>query len=263
MIIKPVFKDIQSTKDSLSNLYEELRIRALGVPTSLVQRLGCPMLSFPRDRWYQSTHRIMIIMQEPFNWGFDTGLHYYWSHPKIWSFAEFRDYQHSVKALTIDAYVPQVYELYELESTYRPTPATKAIDLFLDYSNSTTDTDVVTNNLFKCILNTNSHKSPLCALESDRNQLLRWQHDCLRQEVMIIKPTAVVFLTGPYYDEILKHEFPGVEFQKVTDNRDVRQFAKVIHSDLPDKSFRTYHPGYLARSRKSPWLRELLEFSTR
>jgi hypothetical protein len=70
----------------------------------------------------------------------------------------------------------------------------------------------------------------------------------LKQEIEISKPDVVVFFTGPNYDNNIKYIFKNALFEKVG-NHPVRQFSKISHPELPDKTFRTYHPNYLRRSK--------------
>jgi hypothetical protein len=74
------------------------------------------------------------------------------------------------------------------------------------------------------------------------------QRSLLRDEVAILQPGSVVFLTGPNYDFELKAEFNDVEFHTV-DCIPIRRLARLSHPGLPFKSFRTYHPAYLSRSK--------------
>ena len=65
----------------------------------------------------------------------------------------------------------------------------------------------------------------------------------LRREIAVAQPDAVVFFTGPRYDDLLTSIFSGIRF--AASGFPERVFAKVIHPALPDRSFRTYHPKYL------------------
>lgn len=74
----------------------------------------------------------------------------------------------------------------------------------------------------------------------------------LQHELCITKPDVVVFFTGPDYDNRLKAAFPCVKFQQVKDF-DLRCLARLNH--LKDdkkytKACRSYHPGYLRRSKQ-------------
>lgn len=70
----------------------------------------------------------------------------------------------------------------------------------------------------------------------------------LLREVAIGKPHVVIFFTGPSYDERLTATFPGAFFERTA--LPERQLARVVHPGLPARSFRTYHPTYLRRTKK-------------
>jgi hypothetical protein len=72
----------------------------------------------------------------------------------------------------------------------------------------------------------------------------------LPREVQALQPDAVVFLTGPNYDWALSRLFLSVKHHPCGD-AEVRSLSRVEHPGLPGASFRTYHPGYLWRKRKS------------
>jgi uncharacterized short protein YbdD (DUF466 family) len=71
----------------------------------------------------------------------------------------------------------------------------------------------------------------------------------IKAEVEILKPDVVVFFTGPYYDQYIKHEFPDAEFMKIQDMKE-REICQVKSAYLPTRTFRTYHPGYLVRGKQ-------------
>ena len=73
------------------------------------------------------------------------------------------------------------------------------------------------------------------------------EFDILEEEIKIINPDIVLFLTGPNYDNYIVNQLKGVEF-KTVENYHIRQFARVEHEVLPKNSFRIYHPVYLRRS---------------
>ena len=76
----------------------------------------------------------------------------------------------------------------------------------------------------------------------------------LQHEVAITQPDVVVFFTGPWYDERLRATFPGVEYERVNDF-----VNRLSHDALPERTFRSYHPGYLRRSGNWPVIEELKE----
>lgn len=67
-----------------------------------------------------------------------------------------------------------------------------------------------------------------------------------RKELEILKPDVVVFVTGPSYDYILENTFIGLK-KVIINNVPEREICLLEHKDLPKKSIRVYHPGYLMR----------------
>lgn len=88
-----------------------------------------------------------------------------------------------------------------------------------------------------------SSKKPL---NEKAQNIIDNEYNILEEEIKIIKPDIVLFLTGPYYDYYIEKQLKGVEF-KTVENYGIRQFARVEHEALPKNSFRIYHPVYLRR----------------
>ena len=93
-----------------------------------------------------------------------------------------------------------------------------------------------------------------------KDAALALQGDMFQKEVEMTKPNVMIFLTGPYYDEIIKQFFPQARFETLLDTHSEREAAVVAHPCLPALSFRTYHPGYMSRRRRrmAPILPEIL-----
>ena len=68
----------------------------------------------------------------------------------------------------------------------------------------------------------------------------------LKDELNIINPDAVIFLTGPNYDNDIKNKLGSIKFIKCTTDHDVREFARLENQYLPYDSYRIYHPNYLS-----------------
>jgi hypothetical protein len=79
----------------------------------------------------------------------------------------------------------------------------------------------------------------------------------LPAEMLITCPDVVVFFTGPNYDARLRRTFPGVVYQAQS-----REIAQLKHPGLPNRSYRTYHPAYLRRSRRWYVLDEIAALAT-
>jgi len=65
----------------------------------------------------------------------------------------------------------------------------------------------------------------------------------LSEELDAVKPDICVFFTGPQYDEDIKAKLPDAEFIPI-DGYQPNELVQVKSACLPDRSFRTYHPGY-------------------
>ena len=84
---------------------------------------------------------------------------------------------------------------------------------------------------------------------SPTEDVLEWSKqtfDLVRMEVEHYKPDVIVFFTGPTYNKFIKIAFPDAIFEKCS-GKDSREIAFVKSKYLPQKSIRTYHPGYLFR----------------
>lgn len=78
--------------------------------------------------------------------------------------------------------------------------------------------------------------------------LLVMQRGLLTAEIERLGVEAVIFLTGPDYDHVIRNEFPSVAFVPAQGWQD-RQFATLAIEGLPGvQMIRTYHPAYLQRA---------------
>ncbi len=66
------------------------------------------------------------------------------------------------------------------------------------------------------------------------------------QELEILNPSIVLFLTGPNYDSIIKDNFGEVKYEALP-NFTVRQLSRLTLNQIPF-AYRTYHPNYLWRN---------------
>lgn len=69
------------------------------------------------------------------------------------------------------------------------------------------------------------------------------------EEVKIICPSLVLFLTGTDFDEHLRRTFQDVEFIPIDDIK-IEDLCRVSSKILPYHSYRTYHPQFLRMSRR-------------
>jgi hypothetical protein len=69
----------------------------------------------------------------------------------------------------------------------------------------------------------------------------------IKDELKILKPTVALFLTGPYYDYVIRENFGDINFSKLPIHFSEKQIAKLTIPGVAF-AFRTYHPGYLLRN---------------
>jgi hypothetical protein len=123
--------------------------------------------------------------------------------------------------------------------------------------NGAQDTALWTN-VFK--VNVNGSVMKNCSA-SEIAALQRVQQGLLAEEVMILKPDIVVFLSGPRYDHAIRSEYPDLQISPIS-RRLPASAAGVIRAEgLPLRTIRTYHPEYLQRSRQLNLLSEIIKFA--
>lgn len=80
----------------------------------------------------------------------------------------------------------------------------------------------------------------------------------LAAEIEICAPDATIFFTGPDSDKDIARAMPGVRFRTV-EGYDFRALVKLESPQLPECTYRTYHPGFLIFPRNHHIFRELLQ----
>jgi len=227
-------------QNDLASLYKplcdvEAAYRTLGVEESAekaMKGLSTPFLINISAEYTQSHPRVVIVGQETMGWGWGADSHL--------------TYQDFVKHKTLDA-AQLLYDGYLKSPVMTP---------FFQYLNKiqrgifgdeeTVPGQILWLNLFKF-----NHEPDHCYMIYSPycDAALNLQRDVFQQEIKLLEPAVVVFLTGPYYDKIIQHFYPDVVFQPV-ENSNTRLFARLSDRQLPKLSFRTYHPGYLNRRKK-------------
>lgn len=171
------------------------------------------LMNEPSSKFTNSLHRILVVGQETNGWigGFCGNIE--------------ADLDHNIA----------VYKRFNFGENYQ--------SLFFQYAQEVTtrlthDSAWMWSNLYK--FGKDSGKGA----PSDKiNELELKYFDIFREEVQVINPTCVVFMTGPYYDSTLQERIPDATFSSMG-NFTQRQLAKVKSQSLPEASYRIYHPGY-------------------
>ncbi len=89
-------------------------------------------------------------------------------------------------------------------------------------------------------------------------EIEREHFSIIEDELKIIKPNLVLFLTGPNYDRIIADNYGKLNYSKITNEFTERELAKLDLRDVPF-SFRTYHPNYLWRNNINYYYNSILD----
>lgn len=131
------------------------------------------------------------------------------------------------------------YERFALGKWYRPTPFYQAsYVLQMTLNSSGPAFGYMWTNLLKVDKNGKRPKKS----EEDN---IHARFPVVEEELRILLPNAVVFFTGPNYDDCLLKVFAGARTHEV-EGMKPRELVRVEHEKLPTRSFRTYHPGHMA-----------------
>jgi hypothetical protein len=84
------------------------------------------------------------------------------------------------------------------------------------------------------------------AEQSTQEYIVKQQGSVLLNELQTLEPDVCIFLTGPDYDPILERLFPNVHRENIH-SAPKRELAQLQHPELPEMSYRTYHPRALRR----------------
>ena len=192
---------------------------------AMTQEVDGPFLIKSRMEYEQSPLKLVIIGQENDGW--------------IGPYKEFLETKTLAEAI-------QLYDDFELERSHNTTFFRYFAEIRNNISPSALPNrrEALWLNLFKF----NQGMSPQMIESNYREQVLQLQGDVFQKEIALLKPQVVVFLTGPYYDPIIRRFYPGMQIASV-EERPTNQLARIVHDQLPDACFRTYHPSYLNRSR--------------
>jgi hypothetical protein len=173
--------------------------------------------------YLDSPRRLLVVGQETFGWG--------------------EDFKPDLDASAGVERCLDRYRRFEVGAQYLRSPFWVAARWFQEALNPAAPPSAfLWTNL--CKVDEGQRRPP-----ADVQSLLLERFDLLAEELRLTSPEVVLFLTGPCYDDMLRAQLPGVEFVPVG-GHPARTLSRLRHRDLPERSFRTYHPGYLRRARK-------------
>ncbi len=127
-------------------------------------------------------------------------------------------------------------------------------DFFTQYNRFTNGElgSVVWNNLFKMSYDQQkSKKNNFSKSSINHSKLLsEISKNIFIEEVKILKPNIMIFVTGPSYDNIIKDFFPSYETIEVKIEKRLWKF-KFIMDEKEIICYRTIHPYYYKRNQKA------------
>ncbi len=88
-------------------------------------------------------------------------------------------------------------------------------------------------------------------------EIERKHFSVIKEELEIINPNLVLFLTGPNYDSVIEDNFGLLEKEALSEFSE-RQISK-IKIDGIDFAFRTYHPNYLWRNNIDSYFNRIID----
>ena len=217
--------DTMNLKERLTEHYEkafaESRDTFSEVPNSADEGPANPLLISPPQNYDGSTLKVMYFGQETDGWE--------------GSFQDSEGVQHLLRVY--EGFANQgrsrQYGKHFWNALHRFDKAFSAID---------SSTSFTWNNIIKV--------GRSCRKGTPSESVLRWQDNwfkVLKEEVRILQPNVIIFLTGPNYDKYIKKALGPFTLEPIG-NRTDRQLARVKCDGLPEAAFRTYHPNYLWRN---------------
>ncbi len=240
-------------QEQLLEQYEKLK-STVNFQGDLPERLSAPLCLYVPERWRNSESRVLIVGQETLGWNFCSGWYYDWPYDPIANWQDFKHVPDSAIAM-VHGYKSFEFSRYQPEN-YR-SPFWQAYRQFreaLGEHKDGVETSVLWTNLFRMSLDGGS---VIKGSREEVEQIKEASRDVLYAELRILKPTAVVFFTGPNYNETLYSLFPGIEVFSFN-GRDRQKTARITHPDLPSMAWRTYHPKYLSFSQQWSVIDEIL-----
>jgi len=230
--------------DSASNLrsiYTGLRNNTI-LEEAIETRMSPPLLMKLPENWFEYGKRILVVGQETQGWKKED--------LNINSFSDFRKMPDSIAKLQ-DAYVH--FRFAKSKANRRNSPFWRAFREIRERCDSNScseefETNVLWTNLYKCDNDKKSWYSKNSARA--RQSVEKALQGVLLKEIDVLKPTGIIFFTGPRYDDYLNRSLNGnVSISPMDDRFPPRQLAKLCVNGLSILAFRTYHPNYLLRSK--------------
>jgi hypothetical protein len=189
--------------------------KLLGLPKVPASPL---LLQVDEDSYQRSDLKVLIFGQETWGWGsFNDSLQ-----------------------VALERYT-RFYVKEDFYNGYKKSSFWKAFRIFKrHFSANHKDKHIsyVWNNISKIGINGKK------GVTKEIRQLERNTFPVIQDELAILNPDYLIFLTGPNRDHDIRFHLPDVVFNNACPDFPQRQFSIVQSSKLPENSIRMYHPSY-------------------
>ena len=231
-------------QQQLASAYSDWR-HCLDIDGLPLERMSPPILLRVTERYCDARTRIIVLGQETHGWSWDENLTKdYPKYPEKWTYpaqVTLRDFLSEETSIDALCWGYEQFAFARHQPVSWRSPFWQAFRAIESWEN----VGVMWSNVFRVDY---EGGSILNADEEHRLPLMKQQAEVLRREIEILDPHACIFLTGPHYDSILENAFPDLRTEDVEPVKNAWQLAKLLHPNLPQRTFRTYHPAYLRRS---------------
>lgn len=189
---------------------------------NILMRMECalPFLMVPTDAYCNSLKKIMIIGQETNSWAGELDNHEYQTPENLM----------------------KLYDLFVNISRGYNSPFWSFINTIQE--EVSIDTQIIINNVVKI------GKRGQTGCDKNINNLISQYFNILLEEINILKPDMLIFLTGPRYDKYIETFVGDFELEQLDPFIICRKFAQIKfdNKELP-VAYRCYHPRYLRMTR--------------
>jgi hypothetical protein len=188
-----------------------------------------PLLLFVEDEeeYQKSDIRIMVFGQETNSW-----------------FSSFDENNYSM-----DIIIKNYSDFFKNGGVNKQTPFWRGVKLFKKkveekFTDQNKKTSIIWNNIIKIGRHKAKGKPPEEILKIEKKYF-----SVIQEEIRIINPNVILFLTGPRYDVEIDRVFNKPVLSTLNSSYKRRELAKVQLDQTPF-TYRTYHPQFLLRSKK-------------
>lgn len=204
-----------------------------------------PMLLEATRDYAAAGHRVLVFGKETFGWDWGKSLKQdYPMYPEDWTFEEMRSLADFIR--NEDAIDGLMWGYGQFAAArYQPISHRSPFWRMYRALGEMWPGAVMHANLSKCDF---MGETIVSAPADERDLFMDGQATAIRRELGILEPDVCIFFTGPGYDDLLRKTFPGVIFADVSGSPAPwgrPSVARLAHPDLPESSFRTYHPEAL------------------